>query len=105
MLLAMMAVCLGQSAWAAERNRAERPVTKPARGEHWPNAPWRNTEAKSPNQVEPRGQAGQAERTRETRREPIQPVSDSKSERQRLSPEARRELRQQIHEARKELYR
>ncbi|MCA3173999.1 MAG: hypothetical protein ING36_00450, partial [Burkholderiales bacterium] len=50
-------------------------------------------------------QPGQPERNREVRRDSLQPVSDNKNERPSLSPEARRELRQQIHEAGKELYR
>jgi hypothetical protein len=105
--LVLLFIGFSQTVLATERSKAEgRQLSKPARGEYWPNAPWRNAENKATTTVDPPArQAETTERVSEFRREFIQPVSDNKIERQRMSPDARRELRQQIHQAGKELYR
>lgn len=102
----LLAVFLSQPGWASERARGEgRQSPNSTRAEQWLNAPWRNAESRSGNDGQVRRQPGQPERNREVHRDSLQPVSDNKNERPSLSPEARRELRQQIHEAGKELYR
>ncbi len=104
--LMLLSACLAQLAWASERAAHEgRQSAKPGRGEYWPYAPWRNDEPQPGSASEAKRRGVQQDRFRDIRRDYVQPVSDHKAERQRLSPEARRELRQQIHEASKELYR
>jgi hypothetical protein len=102
----LLALFLSQPGWASERPRGEgRQLPNSPRAEQWPYAPWRNAEPRSRSDSQTRRQPSQPERVRDARRESLQPVSDNKNERPSLTPEARRELRQQIHEAGKELYR
>lgn len=104
---ACWALVLGTSlvsmpALASERHGS--PAAKGARSEVWREAPWRNPEPNEEGRKE-RGKAAAKDRAAEARNRHLKPAADQGgNERQRLSPEARRELRQQIHEVGKELY-
>jgi hypothetical protein len=98
--------CLEQQAWASDHPKNQnRQSNNPPLTDYWPHAPWRNDETNSVSTAKATAQKAQADRFRETRRELLQTVSDNQSESRPMGSEARRELRQQIHEAGKELYR
>jgi hypothetical protein len=105
-LVLLSACCLGQQAWASDHPKNQsRQSSKPILADYWPNAPWRNDETSSVSAAKAIPHKAPPQRFRETRPELLQTVSDNKSESRPMGSDARRELRQQIHEAGKELYR